>query len=226
MQEVPAGTPSSEVLPQYTIGGHHDKGDRGTGYQSANFVVTQHGEGTFKFITLQASIEDTIGLNRILNIPTDAGKVSLLTEEAWRALLLVDFWNPIYSWRRGVLMAYVPKTTAITKKSEGPVFDLEAKFKAAVQESTYASTKGSPERTFLELYAQFQSAGDQGKAKFDDSVTKYCEVFQPNTRQPAANRIHAHFRLAGCQKTHRPKRRYVRIYETRRISSEDLQATA
>lgn len=182
MQEVEAGTPSSEVLPQYTIGGHHDKGDRGMGYQSANFVVTQHGEGTFKFITLQASIEDTIGLNRILNIPTDAGKkVSLLTEEAWRALLLLDFWNPIYSWRRGVLMAYVPKTTATTKNSEGLVFDLEAKFKAAVQKSSYASTKGSPEQTFLELYAQFQSAGDGGKAIFDDRVTKYCEVFLPNT---------------------------------------------
>ena len=61
MQEVPQGTQHSEVFPEFTIGGHHDKGDRGSGFQTANFLVTQSGEGAFKFTTLQASIEDAIG---------------------------------------------------------------------------------------------------------------------------------------------------------------------
>lgn len=178
MQEVPPGTEHSEAFPEFTIGGHRDKGDRGSGYQQANFLVVQHGEGLFKFTTLQASIEDALGVAKMQNIPTGVGqkKLPLLKPYTLRALVLLDFWNPIYSWQRGVLMQYVPETTVLVQSPEGSVFDLEDKFVTAVQGSSQFNIAGSPEQRFLELRSQFAASEDDGKKLFDNAVARYCDV--------------------------------------------------
>ena len=137
MQEVPVGTPHSDTYAQYTLGGHSDKGDRGVGNEQTSFLVAQKGEGKFRFTTLQASLEDAIGISKMQKIPIGVGQktISLLRPHTLRALLLLDFWNPIYSWQRGVLMQYVPETTALIQGSGDPVFDLEEKFVASIKSS-------------------------------------------------------------------------------------------
>ena len=120
MQEVPVSIPHSDKYGQYTLGGPSDKGDRGVGYEQANFLVTQKGEDIFRFTTLQASLEDAVGISKMQRIPTGAGQetISLLRPHTLRALLLLDFGNPIYSWRRGVLMQYVPETITLIQVRE------------------------------------------------------------------------------------------------------------
>ena len=72
--------------------------------------------------------------------------LGLLSEKTFRAFMMVDFWNPIYSWRRGVLMQYVPATTTYDGAKK---YDLEASCIAAVRASHYASDVNSPEHHFL-----------------------------------------------------------------------------
>lgn len=72
--------------------------------------------------------------------------LGLLSEKTFRAFMMVDFWNPIYSWRRGVLMQYVPATTTYDGAKK---YDLEASCIAAVRASHYASDVNSPEYHFL-----------------------------------------------------------------------------
>lgn len=186
MQEVPPDTEHSETFPEYTIGGHSDKGDRGVGFQQANFLVTQHGEGAFKFTTLQASIEDAIGVSKIQNIPTGKGseKLPLLKFSTLRALLLLDFWNPIYSWQRGVLMQYVPETIILVQGTNGSTFDFEDRFIESIRGSSRSKEKGTPEQRFLELRTQFAASGDDGKKLFDSTIKKYCDVGWPGSISP------------------------------------------
>ena len=181
MQEVPAGTPHSDTYAQYTIGDHRVKGDRGVGYEQMSFLVTQKGEGKFRFTTLQASLEDAIGISKMQKVPTGEGQktISLLRPHTLRALLLLDFWNPIYSWQRGVLMQYVPETTTLVQGSGDPSFDLEENFVTAIEVSSPAKEDGSPEQRFLKLRSQFADSSDGGDTLFKSAVGKYCDVSKP-----------------------------------------------
>lgn len=80
----------------------------------------------------------------------DDATLGLIPEKAFRALMMVDFWNPVYSWRRGVLMQYLPQKTNYDGEKQ---YDLESSFTAAIRKSHYvnAANKDSPESNFLEL---------------------------------------------------------------------------
>ena len=111
------------------------------------FMIACDGEGGFPFTILQSSIEDRFGATTMQNLK--AGKISLqlFSESTVNALLMVDFWNPIYSWRRGRLMQYMPTTTTLT----GNTYDLEANFIAAVKASDVFKDQTSPEYVFVQL---------------------------------------------------------------------------
>ena len=89
-------------------------------------VVAPNTEGV-PFVILQSSFEDAqdvlamqnIGLGK--NIPS-----SLLTKKAFQAVTMVDFWNSVYSWLRGVLFLYFPSET--TYLQDRNTYDLEANF--------------------------------------------------------------------------------------------------
>ncbi|KAJ5312239.1 hypothetical protein N7508_003069 [Penicillium antarcticum] len=123
------------------------KGTLGGGKQTDMYdytyflVVQEKSEGEeMYFITLQTSLEDSMG---VLNLPDN-----LVSQKLLHSILLVDFCNPVYSWRRGVLMQYLPKTTKLVDGN----YDMEAAFVATIRASSHASEADSPELQFLKLY--------------------------------------------------------------------------
>lgn len=135
-------SPSPKVdvvqLPKGTLGG----GKQTDSYNITNFLkVKENSEGDLiYFVVLQSSLEDKWG---VLNLPS-----SLVDNTLMKCILLLDFYNPVYSWRRGVLMQYLPKTTSL----DGDKYDMETAWIANIRKSSHASEAGSPEYEFLDLY--------------------------------------------------------------------------
>ena len=111
------------------------------------FMVAREDEGGVPFTILQSSIEDRFGATTMQNLKAGKTSLQIFSESTVNALLMVDFWNPIYSWRRGRLMQYIPTMTTLT----GNTYDLEAKFIAAVRASDAFKDKSSPEYAFVQL---------------------------------------------------------------------------
>lgn len=125
-------------LSKGTLGG----GKQTDSYDVTKFlVVNENTEGEeMYFIALQTSLEDSLG---VLNLPD-----KLVSEKLLRTILLLDFYNPVYSWRRGVLMQYLPKKTTLVDAR----YDMEAIFVANIRASSHAQGTDSPETQFLALY--------------------------------------------------------------------------
>ncbi|CAM1503616.1 Fc.00g012070.m01.CDS01 [Cosmosporella sp. VM-42] len=91
-----------------------------------NFAIQQWGEGDNPWVILQSSVEDAMGvwMAQKMFLGEDRGYAScqLFSRETFNALQMVDFWNPVYSWRRVRLMQYIPVRTQLKKD---PVFDPE-----------------------------------------------------------------------------------------------------
>jgi hypothetical protein len=138
------------TLPWQSLGG--DKQDEAD-YPDIGYKIALEGEGASPFNFLQASYEDAQGVvksQRIIKINkkhTQPSYVGLFSEHTFYAIMMLDFWNPIYSWKRGILMGYVPQTTNFDGKS----YDLETNFIANVEKSPKASETDSPEYEFLQL---------------------------------------------------------------------------
>ncbi|KAJ6078671.1 hypothetical protein N7467_008424 [Penicillium canescens] len=134
---VPSGVKVVE-LPKGTLGG----GKQTEAYDITQFlVVNENTEGDeMYFIALQTSLEDSMG---VLNLPDN-----LVSQKLLRSILLLDFYNPVYSWRRGVLMQYLPQTTTLIDGN----YDMEAAFITKIRHSLHASEADSPESQFLTLY--------------------------------------------------------------------------
>ncbi|KAJ9643598.1 hypothetical protein H2199_004277 [Coniosporium tulheliwenetii] len=149
VDEAPADYPELR-LPEGTLGGGKDPGR----FNVTRFVQLAAGEGECgTFIILQPSYEDAQGVLVMQTIKMKAGKTlsSVLSAKAFNALMMVDFWNPIYSWRRAVLMQYVPETASFDPESNR--YDLEDVFIANVKKSGFY-TRGdreSPEFQFISL---------------------------------------------------------------------------
>ncbi|KAL8724854.1 MAG: hypothetical protein Q9166_007708 [cf. Caloplaca sp. 2 TL-2023] len=144
-------TPGKIQLPEGTLGG----GKETNAYHKRDFMVAQVGEGrpgeTNPFHILTPSYEDAQGVLTMQNI-TRLGEnevLGLLSQEAFRAVMMVDFWNPIYSWRRGVLMQYIPTTVNFDGHK---AYDFESSFIANIRKSPYASQEhpDNPENQFLQ----------------------------------------------------------------------------
>jgi hypothetical protein len=93
----------------------------------------------------------------------------LISEKAVRTILALDFCNPVYSWRRGVLMQYLPAETKL--KASKTDYDLEENFVAAIRESSYAGQEDSPENGFLKIY---DAGADKGT--INESISNYMDV--------------------------------------------------
>jgi hypothetical protein len=149
VDRVPPGRPDFE-LPEGTLGGGKQTGS----FHQTLFVEVQEGENdNVMFTILQPSYEDAQGVLIMQNIKSNPGKLptSLLSPKVFNALMMVDFWNPVYSWSRGVLMQYVPETTVYNE--DAGKYDLEDQFIVNVKESKFfkEQVQESPEYQFISL---------------------------------------------------------------------------
>ncbi|KAK1676263.1 hypothetical protein BDP55DRAFT_551337 [Colletotrichum godetiae] len=82
------------------------------GGAQVNFAVQQWGEGDNPWVILQSSVDDAHGVwtaqKMFLGDDKQSARCQLFSEKTFNALQMVDFWNPIYSWRRLKLMQYIP----------------------------------------------------------------------------------------------------------------------
>ncbi|KAK1141740.1 hypothetical protein N8T08_008838 [Aspergillus melleus] len=108
------------------------------------------------------------GNNRFQNINR---LTSLLSLKVFDSLLMVDFCNPVYSWKREVLMQYVPTSTALSDQGK---YDLETKFITALQKSPWAERDGQPECEFLNLYRNYDLDG------WFDTIAGYSKKVKKN----------------------------------------------
>ncbi|KXJ88669.1 hypothetical protein Micbo1qcDRAFT_99409, partial [Microdochium bolleyi] len=121
-------------------------------------TLMQDFEGTSPFNFIQPSLEDAVGVQRMQMLQkkpqgqgTEAGEewIGLFTPKLLNAIIMIDFCNPVYSWRRGRLMQYLPQTTEYDPDTKQ--YDLSAKFLEAVKKSPQAGITGSLEHEFLDL---------------------------------------------------------------------------
>ncbi|KAI9655095.1 MAG: hypothetical protein M1821_005578 [Bathelium mastoideum] len=176
-----------EILDKGTLGGGKQTG----AYDEVIFVETlPYSEGV-PFVCLQASFEDAQGVIAIHNSLSSIGKKypkSLLSDKAMQAILMMDFQNPVYSWRRASLMAYLPQSATLT----GSMYDFEAQFVDAVRRSKYNKDPNSPESQFLALYDKppdhFQSIFStyfskiQKRLKTQEGVSDYLKLAESRRR--------------------------------------------
>ena len=146
LQEIPVTgnvPPEAITLPMQTLGGGKQTDESNV----VHFVVATEGEGNVPFTILQSSIEDSYGAAMVQKLKAGSQTVQLFSESTVNALFMVDFWNPIYSWRRGRLMQYVPTSTTFN----GTTYDLESTFIKNVESSSYFKDPSSPEYIFIQL---------------------------------------------------------------------------
>tara|TARA_R110002060_G_scaffold4293_1_gene6787 strand:- start:4747 stop:6282 length:1536 start_codon:yes stop_codon:yes gene_type:complete len=134
-----------KTLSVGTMGG----GKQTDEHNIVEFALVQEGEGQSQFNILTSSYEDARGVFYMQSILGGKTPAFLFSQATLYALLMVDIWNPIYSWRRAVLMAYLPPLI----KWDGKSYDLEANFIALVRQSSFANANitDSPEYQFLQL---------------------------------------------------------------------------
>lgn len=135
-----------------TIGGGK-RPDGTTHHDQTCFTAVFKGEG-LPFVVLQPSYEDARGILEMSTLASNSGDdpmatLPLLEPSTLDALLMLDFCNPVYSWRRGMLLMYVPQQTTWDPSSRK--YDLDNKFLEAVRASPQATQEGSPEFQFLAL---------------------------------------------------------------------------
>lgn len=166
LQEIPVGNaipPEAIKLPMQTLGG----GKQTDESDVIHFVVALEGEA-LPFTILQSSIEDSYGAAAMQKIKPGKTPVQIFSESTVNALCMVDFWNPIYSWRRGRLMQYVPTATTLN----GTTYDLESTFISTVKASSAFKDSSSPEYAFIQLLgAPLTTHQDRIKA-YIDNVSK------------------------------------------------------
>jgi hypothetical protein len=197
LQEViddePAETPERRYvhLPMGTLGG----GKQTAAYNATTFVKTLKDSEGVPFVCLQTSIEDAQGVLSMQKKIQSNGKKypkGLVSDSLVQAILMVDFCNPVYSWRRGVLMRYLPSVTSLTESSGSPIYDLEQQFVAEIRKSSFTSDPQSPESQFL-LYYDTPPADLQKilldyfskitkRLKTQDGVTDYLKLAESRRR--------------------------------------------
>ncbi|KAK4158963.1 hypothetical protein QBC43DRAFT_348297 [Cladorrhinum sp. PSN259] len=138
------------TLPWQSLGGdRRDEPD----HPDVGYKIALAGEGVSPFNFLQASHEDAQGVAKSQHIfkvndnKAQPSFIGLFSTHTFYAIMMLDFWNPIYSWKRGILMQYVPQTTNFNGKS----YDLEQNFIANVKKSSKAGEPDAPESQFLQL---------------------------------------------------------------------------
>lgn len=151
-----------------SLGAGHRRGSRG----QVLFAKCLEGEGSGPFTILTPSLEDSRGA---LNFQKITKSVSLISEKLFNCLIMTDYWNPIYSWKRGILMQYMPSSTTL----KGQTYDLEEIFIKALKNSPRAKHEGEIEKDFLGLYENYSLIG------LAKRVSSYVEKVQAKLKTPA-----------------------------------------
>ncbi|KAH7234643.1 uncharacterized protein BKA55DRAFT_652134 [Fusarium redolens] len=151
LQEVAKAEDAQLIVPKKTLAGGifmgtlEDGSERIDGGDQVNFAVQQWGEGDNPWVILQSSVDDAHGVwmaqKMFLGDDKNAARCQLFSEKTFNALQMVDFWNPIYSWRRLKLMQYIPVAAQLVETpTKDPVtgedvytYDLEQNFIEAVK---------------------------------------------------------------------------------------------
>ncbi|KAF5591022.1 uncharacterized protein FSUBG_10624 [Fusarium subglutinans] len=151
LQEVVNAKDAQLIVPAKTLAGGIFMGTLENGRQNidggheVNFAVQQWGEGDNPWVILQSSVDDAHGVwtaqKMFLGDDRNAARCQLFSEKTFNALQMVDFWNPIYSWRRLKLMQYIPVAAELVETpTKDPVsgedvytYDLEKNFIDAVR---------------------------------------------------------------------------------------------
>lgn len=152
LQEVSKPEDAQLIVPSNTLAGGIMMGTLENGHEDIiggaqiNFAVQQWGEGDNPWVVLQSSVDDAMGVwmaqKMFLGDDKQAARCRLFSEETFNALIMVDFWNPIYSWRRLKLMQYIPVEAKLMDKPDiDPVtrekvftYDLEKNFIQAIEQ--------------------------------------------------------------------------------------------
>ncbi|KAI8297632.1 hypothetical protein K4K61_012572 [Colletotrichum sp. SAR11_59] len=151
LQEVANEKDAQLVVPAKMLAGGVDMGTLRdgrvhiNGAAQVNFAVQQWGEGDNPWVILQSSVDDAHGVwtaqKMFLGDDKKSARCQLFSEKTFNALQMVDFWNPVYSWRRLKLMQYIPVKaelldTPVTDPTTGDdvySYDLEKSFIEAIK---------------------------------------------------------------------------------------------
>jgi hypothetical protein len=180
------------TLPWQSLGG--DRRDA-PDYPDIPYKIALAGEGASPFNFLHASFEDAQGVIKSQSIVRAHDKhsqppyVGLFSELTFYAIMMLDFWNPIYSWKRGILMGYVPQTTNFNGES----YDLEPNFIANVKKSPKASEPESPEYQFLQLLNK--TLGD-----FQQMIGDYLSAVANRVKNDPVNALQDYLLLAESRR--------------------------
>lgn len=167
---VPAGFTPIQLDPDTSLGP-----DGKNGLEPITAIQVEAGEGSGGvFTTIQPSYEDAMGVKTLM---MQTSKGPLLSDTTYNAITMVDPWNPVYSWRRGVLLQYVPDDA--TLNADGKGYDMDDRFIANVQASPRIKDGTSPE-------AEFLSNLDQGKqTAFPHAMTAFFQTVQKRLKVQA-----------------------------------------
>ncbi|KAJ0426754.1 hypothetical protein BJY00DRAFT_306749 [Aspergillus carlsbadensis] len=103
-----------------------------------------------------------------LNFQNIKRTVSLMSAKLFNCLMMMDYWNPIYSWKRGTLMQYMPPSATLVNNT----YSLDDDSIAALKQSPHASQESdveNVEKEFLDLYENYNLA------TMSSRVSRYAE---------------------------------------------------
>ncbi|QRV77701.1 hypothetical protein RhiJN_05716 [Ceratobasidium sp. AG-Ba] len=140
--------------------------DRTTNPPSKKIAV-EGSEGPFAFPIIEPGFEDTYGVAVLVKRYSVA---PVMPRKAIAAMLMVDFWNPLYSARREKLMQYLPETASFNPATSS--YDLLDQFIANVNASSSSHDQESPEYEILQLLNTPDSEWNQ---KFTDRINAYLD---------------------------------------------------
>ncbi|SPO00290.1 uncharacterized protein DNG_03135 [Cephalotrichum gorgonifer] len=193
----------TEVKPDVTMPWWVLGGDKRVPSPTADLsfkILLENKEGLSPFNILHASIEDAVGIEKMQTLkkvppsPDTVGPalfIGLFSANTFNAIMMVDFWNPIYSWRRGCLMQYVPTDTVF----DGKAYDLDARFIENVKKSQYARQKieGSPEYELIKIL-------DVDLKTHQDSILMYFQAIQARMKENPVATLQDYLTLAESRR--------------------------
>ncbi|KNG87651.1 hypothetical protein ANOM_004147 [Aspergillus nomiae NRRL 13137] len=163
LQEWPSEAPALGSVPlvklhEGTLGG----GKQTNSYDVRNSLLVQDNEGKRYLLYHLANL--CRRCHGVMNLPN-----TLVSQRLLWSILLLDFYNPVYSWRHRVLMQYLPRT----KKLVNGKYDMEAAFVANIRASCHSPETDSPELQFLAVYDERSPPSpDTVKSRFKSYLNK------------------------------------------------------
>jgi len=128
-------------------------------------VAVPHTEGPFPFPIIEPGYEDHQAITTLV-----LNKPYLLPPKAIAAMLMVEFFNPVYCARRESLMKYVPETASLNATTN--TYDVVDQLIANLLASLASQIHGTPE---MELLSLLETPDGSWEVTFTDHVNAYAE---------------------------------------------------